>query len=135
MEYAVSEGRGKVATVTLIRDAAIYSGRVVLEYATSDLTARGIDTTKFDACMMLSVRERGLAGCGDYEQTTGQMVIEAGDMSGGFTVRIMDDLCFERFMEYLQVTIAVPGSAALQSERMSAKVRIDDNDFGSEGFC
>jgi hypothetical protein len=35
-----------------------------------------------------------------------------------------------------QVTISVPGSAALQGERLSAKIRIDDNDYdrGAE-FC
>lgn len=121
--------------MTLLRDPAVYSGRVVLEYATSDLTARGVDSAKFDACMALSVRERGPAGCGDYEQSAGLVVIEPGDMSGGFTVRVLDDLCFERFSTYLQVTLSVPGSAALQSERLSARVRIDDNDFGYEGFC
>eukprot|EP01034_Spumella_vulgaris_P023126 gene23126-29319_t len=130
IEYAVSEGRSKLATVTLLRDPDVYAGLIVLEYATSDLTARGVDSSKFDECMLLSVRERAPVGCGDYEQSTGLVVIEPGDMSGGFTVRIMDDLCYERFMEYIQVTISVPGSAALQGETLSAKVRIDDNDFG-----
>ncbi len=81
----------------------MYSGQIVLEYATSDLTARGVDTDKFTACLRLSTLERGPAGCGDYEQSTGRVVIEEGDMSGGFTVRVVDDLCYERFMKYLQV--------------------------------
>jgi hypothetical protein len=134
--------------VTLLRDPDVFAGLVVLQYATSDLTARGVDSFKFDKCMALSVRERAAVGCGDYEQSSGLVVIEPGDMSGGFTVRIMDDLCYEAFMEYIQVryfvmnvlwssshsfsqiTISVPGSAALQGETLSAKVRIDDNDFG-----
>jgi hypothetical protein len=34
------------------------------------------------------------------------------------------------------VTISVPGSAALQGERLSAKIRIDDNDYDrAEEFC
>jgi hypothetical protein len=103
IEYAVSEGRSKLATVTLLRDADVFAGLIVLQYATSDLTARGIDSAKFDECMVLSVRERAAVGCGDYEQSTGLVVIEPGDMSGGFTVRIMDDLCYEPFMEYIQV--------------------------------
>jgi hypothetical protein len=81
----------------------VYSGLIVLEYATSDLTARGVDSIKYAACMKLTVRDRGAAGCGDYELTTGHVVINPGDNSGGFTINIMDDLCYERYMEYIQV--------------------------------
>ncbi len=110
IEYAVSEGRTKVATVTLLRDPDVYSGQIVLEYATSDLTARGVDTPKFTACMRLSVRERGPAGCGDYEQSTGLVVIAPGDMSGGFEVKLVDDLCYERFVKFIQVRSFPPVS-------------------------
>ena len=76
---------------------------MAIEFATSDLTAQGVDPAKYAACLLISVGERAAAGCGDYEQTSGVVVIAAGDTSGGFTVSIVDDLCRERFMEYIQV--------------------------------
>jgi hypothetical protein len=79
--------------------------------------------------MDLATNERGPAGCGDYEQTKGVLRLAAGSVSGGFDVRIMNDLCKERFMKYIQVTISVPGSAALQGEAVSCKIRIDDDDY------
>ena len=77
----------------------------------------------------MATNERGAAKCGDYQQTKGYLVIPANSNGGGFTVRIMNDLCFERYMKYIQVTISMPGSAALQGESMSARIRIDDDDF------
>lgn len=93
----------RVLTLTILRDLSVFAGALAIEYATSDLTARGVDSTKYAACMLLSVGLRAAAGCGDYEQTSGVVHIAAGDTSGGFTVSIVDDLCRERFMEYIQV--------------------------------
>ena len=78
-------------------------GHSCVEYATSDLSAQGIDTNKFESCMLLPVKERTSNGCFDYEQTRGFMHILEGDDRGTFTVRIVNDLCQERFMEYVQV--------------------------------
>jgi hypothetical protein len=164
----------RVVTVTLLRDLSVYAGDMVVEYATSDLTARGVDEAQYQACLGISPGLRAAAGCGDYLHTSGVVVIPADATSGGFTVSIVDDLCRERFMEYiqvrmryiaaveqsflaliclhghvpsfrltgfafttvLQVTISVPGSAALQGERLSAKIRIDDNDYDrTDDFC
>jgi len=102
---------------------------VIVEYSTSDLTALGVDKYKFAACMQIPTNLRGPAKCGDYQQTSGNLLIPAGANSGGFKVPIMNDLCLEQFPKYIQITIAVPGSNALQGEAMSAKVRIDDDDF------
>lgn len=103
-EYPIIENRrDRVVTVTILRDLAVYAGAMAVEYATSDLTAQGVDRAKYAACLLLSVGERAAAGCGDYEQTSGVLEIAAGDSSGGFTVSIVDDLCRERFMEYIQV--------------------------------
>ena len=77
----------------MIRDLDVYSGPLTLgvnisvrsspikvsdcvcswntEFATSDLSARGVDTNKFDACLLLPVKERTANGCFDYEQTRG----------------------------------------------------------------
>ena len=128
MEFYGLEGDLQFVTVSLSRDLRVYSGLLVLEYATSDLTARGVDRAKFAECFLLAATERGPAGCGDYEQTTGQLRIPAGEEKGGFTIRISDDRCWE-IPEYLQVSVSVPGGGALQGEKLSAKIRIDDNDY------
>lgn len=136
VEYPVLENRhDRTVTLTLLRDLNVYAGAMVVEFATSDLTARGVDETRYDECLLMATMDRGAAGCGDYQLTSGVVVIPAGIRSGGFTVKIMDDLCQERFMEYIQVTVSVPGSAALQGERLSAKIRIDDNDYDGDQYC
>jgi hypothetical protein len=96
-----------VVAITVLRDVSVYAGALAVEYATSDLTARGIDSEHFEACLMTPIAARPDAHCGDYEQTSGVLVIAAGDTSGGFYVRIMDDLCYERRLEYIQVRRAL----------------------------
>jgi hypothetical protein len=92
------------AEITVLRDVHVFDGPVTLEYATSDLTARGIDSTQFEFCIQLPVKDRAANGCGDYEQTRGLMHIAAGDDRGTFTVNIVNDLCQERFMKYVEVS-------------------------------
>jgi hypothetical protein len=99
----VLEGVEKFVTVTVLRDLNVYDGDVILEYATSDVTGRGVDKKYFDYCLSLPTSERATIGCGDYEQTVGHMVIPKGVSSGGFIVRIMDDLCYSPFMKFVQV--------------------------------
>jgi hypothetical protein len=118
-----------------MRDVNVFSGMLVLEFATSDLTATGVDSNKYAECLELPPLKRGAAQCGDYEHTQGLMTIAAGDDRGTFTVGIVDDRCREHFMEFIQLTISVPGSASLQGESMSAKLRIDDNDFEGVNYC
>lgn len=78
--------------------------------------------------MLLAPGDRGAAGCGDYEQTMGQLRFNVGAVRAILTINLMDDLCRERYPEYIQLTISVPGSASLQGEKLSAIVRIDDDD-------
>ena len=88
----------------MLRDLNVFDGPVTLEYATSDLTARGIDSALYQVCMVLPVKVRAANGCGDYEQTRGLMHIAAGDDRGTFTVNIVNDLCQEHFMKYIEVS-------------------------------
>jgi hypothetical protein len=105
VEYTVLESRQDgVVTVTLLRDLNVYAGAMVVEYATSDLTAQGVDTAQYEACMLMAPQLRPAAGCGDYEHSSGVVIFAAGAGSAGFTVRIVDDVCRERFMEYIQVS-------------------------------
>lgn len=130
--YSALEGTDADVTVYVSRDPDVYAGELVLEYATSDLTATGVDATKFAECMGIAANLRGPSGCGDYQQTTGQLVIPVGSNEAGFKVNIMNDQCYERFLEFVQVTLSVPGSSVLQGETLSAKIRIDDDDFLSD---
>ena len=123
------------ARITILRDLNVFSDMLVLEYATSDLSAEGVDSNKYEECLKLPPLKRGPAQCGDYEHTQGLMTISAGDDRGTFTVGIVDDRCREHFMEFIQLTISVPGSASLQGETISAKLRIDDDDFEGTSHC
>lgn len=97
------EGTVDFATVTVQRDLRVYAGEIILEYATSDLTARGVDSLHYTACRRMSPGNRGRSGCGDYEQTNGVMRLHAGESKGGFTVNLIDDECYEKFFKYIQV--------------------------------
>lgn len=76
-----------------------------MEFATSDLTAHGVDDAKYEECLQISPEKRAAADCGDYLLTAGIVEFTPGSAAAGFTVSIVDDLCRERFMEYIQVTL------------------------------
>jgi hypothetical protein len=62
VEYIILEGSAVFVTLTILRDVSIFDGLVVLEYATSDLTAKGIDEAKHKACMLMATADRGIQG-------------------------------------------------------------------------
>lgn len=93
------------------------------------MTATGVDTDRFNECMALTTNLHGPSKCGDYEQTSGLLVISAGSNTAGLRVRIMNDLCHKRFLKYVQITLSVPDAGAIQGNAMSARLRIDDDDF------
>jgi hypothetical protein len=111
----------------VVRDSSHVSSVLTVGYSTSDLTAVGVDPDKFDACLALPAAQKD--GCGDYEQTSGELTFLAGSASATFTVRIMNDFCRERYMEYVQVALNVPGGGPLSGEQYLASIRIDDNDW------
>ena len=92
-----------MAVILINRDLTVYPGELALHYATSDLTAQGVDSIKYAACQNLAPSDRGTSNCGDYGQTSGVLIIAAGVSSGAFQVPILNDLCKERFMKYIQV--------------------------------
>jgi hypothetical protein len=128
-EFYALEGFDNTVTITILRDLNVFSGEFVVYYATSDLTAEGIDSDKYQECLLLSPTERSTSGCGDYEQTRGTVLFAEGVGSSGFTVNIVDDQCYEKYLEFIQITLSVPGSKGLQGENIVAKLRIDDDDF------
>ena len=48
MEYHVIEGTDSLAIVYVDRDLAVFANEVTLHYATSDLTAMGVDADKYE---------------------------------------------------------------------------------------
>merc|ERR1711988_1560249 len=126
-QYVALEGSDNFVTINLVRDSAFAHEALTVEYATSDLTAKGVDRARYDECVELPNALR--IGCGDYLQTTGEVTFAAGTSTALFQVYIVNDLCYEHNMEYVQLTLSIPGSAALQGENYFAKLRIDDDDF------
>ena len=62
-------------------------------------------------------------------QTAGEVTFAAGDSSVNFVISIVNDFCNEHYPEYVQLTLSIPGSAAIGGEEYYAKLRIDDDDF------
>lgn len=77
--------------------------RMVIAYATNDITARGIDPLYYKYCMTLPPADRHVAHCGDYEQTEGLLIFESGVDTRSFIINIIDDLCYERQPKFIQV--------------------------------
>eukprot|EP00752_Nemacystus_decipiens_P003960 g3626.t1 len=139
-EFSVEEGywrqlhensqylEGWKATVLVGRDSDQSDFWLTVAFATSDLTARGVDSDAYRDCFELPVSERLPEICGDYEQTAGELTFEPGQTETSFFVRIMDDHCQERYPEYVQLALSIPGGGALQGEQYLAKLRIDDDD-------
>ena len=125
-EYVALEGSDSV-TITLQREAAYADKVYTVGYATSDLTAIGIDEAKFIACNAMAATLRD--GCGDYQQTSGEATFPAGSTQTTFTINIMNDFCIEHYAEFVQLSLNVVGGAGIQGENYFATLRIDDNDW------
>ena len=128
IEYVAAEGNDSETKIEVVRDPcdkALYIG-----YSTSDLTATGVDKLKINNCMDQSLENR--IGCGDYEQSSGILYFAPGQNVATFIVRIMDDGCRERHMEYVQLNLHIPGAAAIQGEQFRAQLRIDDDDWNGD---
>ena len=129
-EFIVSEGRDATAKAIVYRDTGIYSGDIYVDYATSDLSARGEDEMQFLVCMAMAAYDRGVAGCGDYRHSRGTLFIPSGYNLSGFIVPLINNDCLSRFPRYIQLNLYVTGSAVLAGQTASAMIRIDDDDFG-----
>ena len=127
-EFSIVEGRYDYATITVVRDALYSDREVTVAYSTEDLTAKGVDDGGYAACSGGAPNTAATTACGDYEQTSGLVTIPAGATYAIFYVYIVDDPCFE-VTEYVQLSLAAPGSPTFQGEGYLAKLRIDDDDW------
>ncbi len=55
-------------------------GELTVAVVMSDLTAQGVDSETYDACMAMPVKDRGDYGCGDYEQTASLVTFGKGQV-------------------------------------------------------
>lgn len=127
IEYVGLEGTDKEVVVNVVRDKNDHN--VNIGYSTSDLSATGVDQTKILKCHELSIENR--SGCGDYEQTAGILHLAEGQSVASFSIKIVDDNCRERHMEYVQLNLHIPGGGPIQGDQFRAQLRIDDNDWDS----
>ena len=127
VEYVALEGSDHAVKIFLQRDLLWSNSTLTIGYSTSDLSAIGVDVSKFDECLRSHVSER--EGCGDYEQAAGEITFKQGEEHAYFTIRVMDDHCIERRLEYVQLNLHQLGGSPLRGENYRAQLRIDDNDW------
>lgn len=125
IEYVGLEGIDDEVTIHVIRDTS--DTQISVGYSSSDLSATGVDNEKASKCRHSSITNR--SGCGDYEQSSGVLNFAQGQLEASFAIKIIDDLCWERHMEYVQLNLHIPGGAPIQGEQYRAQLRIDDNDW------
>jgi hypothetical protein len=127
VEYVALEGSDHTVKIFLQRDLQWSNSTLTIGYSTSDLSAIGVDASKFDKCLRSHLSQRD--GCGDYEQAAGDVTFKEGEEHTYFAVRVMDDNCFERRLEYVQLNLHQIGGSPLRGENYRAQLRIDDNDW------
>jgi hypothetical protein len=126
VEFVALEGQ-RVVKIFLERDLTLSYMRYSIAYSTSDLSARGVDRATFDRCMILPASLR--FDCGDYEESSGEVTFNPGEQQTHFEVRIMDDKCIERHLEYVQLNLHQLGGSVIHGENFRAQLRIDDDDM------
>ncbi|GMF16025.1 unnamed protein product [Phytophthora lilii] len=134
--FACIEGNADgLVGLTLSRSAATsnLTRPLTIGYATEDRSAVGVGAAKFAACLKVPSTQR--KDCGDYQQVAGEVTFAAGETSKLVTIPIMEDNCLEQWEEHFVVRLHVPGGEPLLGEDFVARVRIDDDDFGSETAC
>ena len=131
VEFVAIEGTDRYIKIFLQRDLAWSNEVYSIRYSTSDLSAVGVDTFKYEKCLKLHASERD--GCGDYEQAAGEVTFNEGEEFTYFKVRIIDDLCTENHMEYIQLNLHQFGGT-IKGENYRARIRIDDNDWKGDAL-
>lgn len=140
-EYVALEGTDHSVLIELERDEHFLEKEAKIGYSTSDISAHGVNNDKFTSCLEeIEKSSRSGAGCGNYEQTSGELTFAEGERFAYFIVNIMDDLSFpsssEKRRKFVQLNLHVPGGPRIDGEKYRALLRIDDDDWeerSSEG--
>jgi hypothetical protein len=134
-EYVIIEADQPHVVVNIGRDSEWLGRSFTISYATSDLTAQGVDLIKYDECMNMPLEDRGSKCKGDYLQTAGEITFGPKDSEVAFAVFIINDKCHEHYPEYILLTLSIPGSQAIGGEDYIARIRIDDDDDPGSSIC
>jgi hypothetical protein len=114
--------------VKVIREGDL-SGTAHIGYATSDITAIGVNADIFYKCQKYFNYERRPQVCGDYLMTAGELTFGPTEFDKTIRVEIMDDWCHERWGEFFRVQLFLVGGPPLIGEKYDTVVRIDDDDL------
>ncbi|KAF0711816.1 Aste57867_5074 [Aphanomyces stellatus] len=124
----VVENAGQVIVVVL-RTGDLTSP-LTIGYATSDISAIGVDAGWFATCLGMTIQNRG--PCGHYQQTSGELTFNTGESNKVITVPIMNNWCYDVYAKYIALHLNVLGGDVLLGEQYSMQIRIDDDDFGRD---
>ena len=97
-------------------------------YSTSDLTARGVNSSVFSACLAQPIEKRGLI-CGDYEKAQGIVTFSQNQTFVRIQINITDDKCKEDRTKEFVVSLGIVGNERIDSQYHEAVVRVEDDDF------
>ena len=123
---AIEENTDSQAVVQIARSGSL-DLPLTIGYATSDITAFGVDDLKYSLCLQLAPAQR--SGCGDYLLTSGETTFAAGESTKQILISLVNDRCYEHYPEHFQVNLHIPGGPPLLGPNYIAAVRIDDEDW------
>ena len=105
------------------------SGTAHIGYATSDITAIGVNADIFYKCQKYFNYERRPQACGDYLMAAGELTFAPTQFDQTIRIEIMDDWCHERYGEFFRIQLFLIGGPAIIGEKYATVVRIDDDDL------
>ena len=126
VEFSVLES-DRTLKIFVERDLSWSNGLFSIGYSTSDLTAVGVDSLRYNECMNMHALDRD--GCGDYLHSSGEVTFNPGEQHAYFTMSIIDDKCIENHIEYAQLNLHQLGGSPLRGVNYRSMLRIDDDDW------
>ena len=128
--YAVSETQDSI-DLWIYRtsyESTLRGDDLDVMYSTSDVTARGVNSSVFSTCLSTPIQNRGLI-CGDYEKVQGVVTFSQNQTSARIRVNITDDKCREDRTKEFVVSLGIVGNERIDSQYHEAIVRVEDDDF------
>jgi hypothetical protein len=89
--------------IVIRRDISYYQGPLEVQYATSDITAIGVDRSTFANCLRFSEGKRPIK-CGDYLHTYGILKFLFGQSSVSVKIILTPNNCKYAYSRYGQVS-------------------------------
>lgn len=96
-------------------------------YSTSDITAKGVNSSMYLKCSQSFIEDRGLS-CGDYEKAYGLLTFAVNQSSAMIRINITNDECRENETKEFRVNLGIVGNEKIDSHHYEAIVRVEDDD-------